>query len=249
MSITGGQVLELGCGHGLPACFMLQQAIRKQQQEPEPDDNSSSSNKNKQKKPPPLLTVMYVDYNDFVLKDVTVSNIVINAAAADIAIEDVVPHVLLGAGDWLELSKQLLLLQAQSQSKQLDPTIAAATAAVIKEEEESTPIPATTMAQLPTDGKLDCILAAETIYSDQAARDTATFCVRHVRLTTGVAWIATKRYYFGVGGGSEAFRQGVKTAAASQDVTAVVETVQVYDNGTSNIRELLRVQCFPRADE
>jgi hypothetical protein len=44
------------------------------------------------------------NYNDFVVQDVTVSNIVINAAAVNVSIADLVPHVDMGAGDWLDLS-------------------------------------------------------------------------------------------------------------------------------------------------
>jgi hypothetical protein len=84
--------------------------------------------------------------------------------------------------------------------------------------------------------------------------------------------IATKRYYFGVGGGVDAFRR----ACGSQNDDKVhvqlqpqqeqdyqddsshhhhhvrrrlhVETAQVYDNGTGNIRELLKVRLLVDED-
>ena len=53
-----GHILELGCGHGLPGCWVLKQAI---------------SNKNEDK-----CYVTFSDYNEFVLKDVTIRNVTMN---------------------------------------------------------------------------------------------------------------------------------------------------------------------------
>ena len=68
----------------------------------------------------------------------------------------------------------------------------------------------------------------------------AILIAKHLRPQTGVAFIATKRYYFGVGGGSDAFRAELE-AMKLRDATFNVEVVQVYDDGASNIRELLKV--------
>jgi len=94
------------------------------------------------------------------------------------------------------------------------------------------------------DGKFDMILAAETTYSSQASSDVANLLIKHLKVNTGVAFIATKRYYFGVGGGSDAFKAALSSASASlTNVKFNVETVMVYDNGASNIRELLKVEA------
>ena len=65
---------------------------------------------------------------------------------------------------------------------------------------------------------------------------------RHLRHDTGVALIASKRYYFGVGGGTDAFRAACRIAVDDSETDLQVETLQVYDNGSGNIRELLQVK-------
>ena len=84
----------------------------------------------------------------------------------------------------------------------------------------------------------DVVLAAETIYS------TASY-VRHVRLLRramrkpdGVAFVAAKRYYFGVGGGTDAFGAAITNAHPDMEV----ETVETFSDGASNVREILRVR-------
>jgi len=161
-------------------------------------------------------TVCLTDFNEFVL-DSTMSNIVLNVEAKDESsdeyVEWMVQHAPLGSGDWNELSKLL---------------------------SSTTNCDACLPSGLPSDGLFDCIMAAETTYSRAAAIDTARFVIRHLKTGTGVAYIATKRYYFGVGGGSDAFREGIQSHAKSEEEFQI-ETVQVYDNGVGNIRELLRV--------
>lgn len=100
---------------------------------------------------------------------------------------------------------------------------------------------------LPSDGRFDVILAAETAYTAESAWETALLLARHLKIESGIGLIACKRYYFGVGGGSDAFRE----AATSQRINVEdegeyglsVETIQIYDNGVGNIRELLQVKC------
>lgn len=189
-----GKVLELGCGHGLPGCWVLRKAII--------DDDKTT-------------TVVFSDYNEFVL-DATISNIVLNTCDLthqdpNELIEWLKRRTLLGAGDWNEMSKCLKV-------------------------GNRTNLP----VAIPHDGKFDVILAAETTYSQDAANDTARLIVHHLK-DGGIAYVATKRYYFGVGGGSDAFRDGIQQHSSRQDQLQV-DTLQVYDNGAGNIRELIRVQ-------
>lgn len=192
---VNGKFLELGCGHGLPGCWILKKAS---------EERSLST------------VVVFSDYNRFVL-DATISNIVLNVLPADDKVKEVdkgslcqwlLDHCALGAGDWHAMSRRL----------------------------GSHDFPEALVCGL-NDGKFDCILAAETTYSPKAAKDTAELVVRHLKHDTGVAYIATKRYYFGVGGGSDSFISNL------QNLSSVfkAEVVQVYDNGTGNIRELIKV--------
>jgi hypothetical protein len=95
-------------------------------------------------------------------------------------------------------------------------------------------------AAVPPSGLFDFILAAETTYSETAAIETANIIARHLKPATGTAYIATKRYYFGVGGGTSCFCEALKRQTEHR---FDIEILQVYDNGVSNIRELLLVRC------
>lgn len=213
--VLQGHVLELGCGHGLPGCWVLQQA-RKRADE--------------------TTKVLFCDFNEFVL-DATISNIAISTKLqyrhpssshehnnSQLLFDKdtdkslslwLSKHTAMGAGDWNVMSDQLMQM---SSDFCLLPT-----------------------AVVPLDGKFDCILAAETTYSAQAAEDTARFVTMHLK-DDGIAYIATKRYYFGVGGGSDAFQRGIRKYSSSSKQFQV-ETVKILDNGAGNIREILSVRC------
>lgn len=56
--------------------------------------------------------------------------------------------------------------------------------------------------------------------------------------STGCALLATKRFYFGVGGGSHE----LEDAIAKQKLDLRVELVATFEDGQSNIRDLLSVK-------
>lgn len=171
-------VLEIGCGHALPACYLLRVALQ-QKQEP--------------------FHLFLTDFNDFVIQQAALPNVILNAASVteqqqqddpSLVANVVCRHVQFGHGDWL--------------SMQLHRPV-------------------------------DLVLASETLYSEQAAEETALLLSRHLS-DAGIALVATKRFYFGVGGGTDAFR------AASEKYNLSVEMVQWFDTGAGNIREILRVR-------
>ena len=194
-----GHVLELGCGHGLPACWALKRALR---------DFPSQSD----------CWVTFSDYNAFVLKDVTLKNVWLNASDAnggDATTRELAQwlsqHTAFGAGDWNAMSRLLL-----------------------------TPEETTMPAALPKDGLFDCILAAETTYSESAAMETAELIAKHLRPNTGVAYVATKRYYFGVRGGTNCLVDALNNYSGNKQLD--IQVVEEYDNGVGNIRDLVRIQ-------
>lgn len=192
-SLTPRHVLELGCGHGLPACLLLRKALIENQE----------------------TSFLFCDYNDFVLQDVTLPNILANAQEiSGGAPEFIAERVALGAGDWWAMSKALLQLD-NGHGHTL----------------------------LPCNGRFDVILASETIYSVQASRDVVKILLRHLVPQSGVALVAAKRFYFGVGGGCDAFRAAAEEERIEINNRAFklsCETVELYDEGNGNIRELLK---------
>ena len=84
----------------------------------------------------------------------------------------------------------------------------------------------------------DVVLAAETIYSTASYGRHVRLLRRAMREPDGVAFIAAKRYYFGVGGGIASF--GAAMTRAHPDME--VETVETFSDGASNVREILRVR-------
>jgi hypothetical protein len=177
-------------------------------------------------------TLVLVDYNRSVVESRTIPNLILNAssiilpdegadadgaAARVLDVEALVcENIVVGAGDWMDMSKQLRNTihdksSCNEQSSSLSPW------------------------RLPPDGKFHVIVASETLYTREAARETAELVMRHLHATRGVAYVASKRYYFGVGGGVDDFRSAV-------DATRFrAETVRVVDTGVGNIREILKV--------
>jgi hypothetical protein len=78
---------------------------------------------------------------------------------------------------------------------------------------------------------------------------------RHLS-TTGVALLATKRFYFGVGGGTMALKDLVDAASTdtssrgAEDSRAplTLEVVREFADGSSNIREIVMVRRKQQQD-
>ena len=222
--------LELGCGHGLPGCYLLSQAIQYQQRH----------RKAMPTEPCIDYSVVFTDYNESVLLDATISNIILNTVGEmcdetnhDSAItttsdliDTVAAHIALGGGDWLDMSHQMQCTNARSDS-------------IIESSAKDD-----TTIKIPNDGYFDVIVASETIYTISAAQEMVILLQNHLRPETGVAYIASKRYYFGVGGGVDIFCNLCNTQNSSSTVKIQlhVDVVKIIDNGVGNIREILRVQ-------
>ncbi len=207
---SGGTTLELGCGHGLPGCLILKEAMKAKY--------PSSSR---------LPGVLFTDYNSFVLRDVTLPNIILNCNNDDErsgggTMEKMMSMTGLVAGDWMELSCRLksgsLLNEGHQQQQGQE----------FRAEKQ--------MIKVPEDGRFDLILASETTYTESSAKDTAYWLFNHLKYNSGVGLVSMKRYYFGVGGGSDAFKK------ASLEFGLQVDLVREYNDGASNIRDLWRAQ-------
>jgi hypothetical protein len=239
----GRYVLELGCGHALPSCVLLQAALLAR-----PHRNGAVQVDDGLDGPTSARrwmdsTFVMADYNRSVVESITLPNLILNTMD-DLAYEEGIDkavndddtvhedsttakavegmlshHIVLGAGDWMDMSEQLL---RSSCSAATSPTDARAT------------LPES--SALPQDGYFDMILAAETLYTPQAAAETAQLVMRHLHPhRDSVALVASKRYYFGVGGGVDDFLAAIDASKFH------VETAKVVDTGVGNIREILKV--------
>mmetsp|Transcript_29426 Transcript_29426/g.53999 ORF Transcript_29426/g.53999 Transcript_29426/m.53999 type:complete len:329 (-) Transcript_29426:1086-2072(-) len=89
-------------------------------------------------------------------------------------------------------------------------------------------------------GAYDVILAAETIYNPQTARRFLEIIKQLLQPPRGVAYVAAKKYYFGVGGGTDSFSKMVK-----EDGLFEISTVaEVKETTGGNVRLILKL-TFP----
>ena len=80
----------------------------------------------------------------------------------------------------------------------------------------------------------DVVLAAETLYNIESL-PAFVAVLRRCLSRSGVALLATKRYYFGVGGGTQAL---IDLLGADLQMSEVAS----FQDGRSNVREILRVE-------
>lgn len=103
----------------------------------------------------------------------------------------------------------------------------------------------------PANGKYDLILTSDTLYNEACVRDLARL-IPELLTDTGVAYVASKRHYFGVGGGTADFHRqsaAVETSQAKsaggegkERSTVEIKTVAEFEDGKSNVRDLLAMR-------
>ena len=87
------------------------------------------------------------------------------------------------------------------------------------------------------EGRFDLILSAETLYTEENGKKLLEF-FRNYLNPAGVALMANKRYYFGVGGGTTGFQRTANVHFQNEFDIAIAQS---YDDGCNNIRDLLVV--------
>ena len=171
---------------------------------------------------PPV--VIFSDFNDFVLKDATIPNAYLNVIGAKEKDETQLVTMLERA---IFVGGDWLGLSGKLTNKTL---------------QTSRPL---------LDGRVDLILASETTYTSESCKDTAFLMLAHLKIDVGVGLIATKRFYFGVGGGADSFESAAKLLSSSSSgpfagLELEVKLLRQYDTGTANIRDMIRVRCLRR---
>lgn len=88
----------------------------------------------------------------------------------------------------------------------------------------------------------DVILTSETIYSVGSYSKLYTFIKRHLKKPHGLAYVAAKTHYFGVGGGTRSFEEMVKT-----DGLFGISVCKVFSDGVQ--REILCMKYTRNMDD
>ena len=88
----------------------------------------------------------------------------------------------------------------------------------------------------------DIILTSETIYSVDSYYKLYTFIKRHLKKPDGLAYVAAKTHYFGVGGGTRSFEEMVKT-----DGVFGISVCKVFSDGVQ--REILCMKYTGNMDD
>ena len=251
----GGRTVELGCGHGLPGCLILKEIMNNHYSMKGIETFSGGNEPIQTSTDTPTSGpfVLFTDYNSFVVRDVTLPNIILNCFGeahknetntndnnSNSNVYDKL-HSMTGlvAGDWMELSKQL---QQNTHDTGASPSFSLLEQAPFNILNMAEVTPENSKRETVTNNvRFDLILASETTYTTSSSEETARWLFHHLKYDTGVGLVSMKRYYFGVGGSTDAFRE-----VAQKSFGLTVELVREYEDGASNIRDLLRVQLLRR---
>ena len=203
-------VIELGCGHGLPGIAAAYRGA---------------------------ASVVFADYNPEVLETLTAPNVLANT-----------PDIIAAAAANAAAATKAIAATTKTGKRnggRSNVNMKTSKAMKATAEEETSRAPSfrylggdwANLHDFIEPRSADVVLAAETIYSP-AAYPKHVAILRHcMKPPHGVALVAAKSYYFGVGGGTRLF-----AAAAEKDGSFEVDTVASYSDGASNVREILRVR-------
>ncbi|XP_019646721.1 PREDICTED: histidine protein methyltransferase 1 homolog [Branchiostoma belcheri] len=187
LSWAGLKVLEIGCGAGLPGILALTKGAEK---------------------------VHFLDYNEEVLRNVTIPNVVLNAGTDLDA-----TRCRFFAGDWSSVQK--LLTEESKCANDLTKESNSKSGNKMTEESKS-------------NEKYDVILTSETIYNTDSYQKLHDL-MKSTLAPHGTIYLAAKTHYFGVGGGTRLFEEFVR----KEDVFRS-EVSKVYSEGVN--REILKIE-------
>jgi gamma-glutamylcyclotransferase (GGCT)/AIG2-like uncharacterized protein YtfP len=175
-----------------------------------------------QRAPPTISTLWAQDYNRDVLERLTWPNMQLNGLAPLVAART----VRLLAGDWSDARHHLL-------ETPRDPPLHAAGKRARDEGDGL-------RAQ-----QYDLILSADTIYSPASIGPLWALIRDLLEPDAGVALVAAKSYYFGVGGSVAQLKAIVEAdvTAAARGVRYTARTVAQFMDGKSNVREIVRIDA------
>ena len=194
-------VLELGCGHGLPAITALRklEAFTSSSSSLRCQSSTSTSQQ---------CSVVFTDFNKEVIEKITWPNILENCISSR------TKHNVSGSSSSSSSSSRVRCFHG-------DWDIFA----------HYSLLPSATLPKL-----YGLIVSAETLYTIESCKKVYIMISKFLCLN-GLAILASKRYYFGVGGGVYELESIIK-ARGDSDRFAVVER-RSFEDGKSNIRDIV----------
>lgn len=154
-------------------------------------------------------SVHFQDFNSEVLECLTIPNVVANLPENS---ESLSSEVRFFAGDWSEVHK--ILPNIQTDDRDSKPSSGA-----------------------NSSFGYDIILMAETVYSISTLPSLYQLIKKCMNSPHGVVYMAAKKYYFGVGGGSRRF-----ISLVEKDGVMVASLIAEVGGGSSNVREVWKLQ-------
>ncbi|XP_071736370.1 uncharacterized protein [Rutidosis leptorrhynchoides] len=151
--------------------------------------------------------VHFQDFNSEVLQCLTIPNVVANLPQKDQSPNNY-SKVRFFAGDWSEVHQ--ILPNVQTDDKESDSSASVG---------------------------YDIILMAETVYSISTLPALYELIKKVMSHPNGVVYMAAKKYYFGVGGGSRRF-----ISLVEKEGVMVASLIAEVGGGSSNVREVWKLQ-------
>ncbi|KAJ4980587.1 hypothetical protein NE237_031424 [Protea cynaroides] len=164
--------------------------------------------------------IHFQDFNAEVLQCLTIPNVNANLrkepvqfATASVTERNTKADVRFFAGDWSEVHQYLLHPCENEDENSLD----------LKLEQDST-------------AGYDLILMAETVYSIVSLQNLYALIKKCLNRPHGVVYMAAKKHYFGVGGGTRQF-----LSVVGKDGVMVSNLIAEIADGSSNVREVWKL--------
>lgn len=209
------RVLELGCGHATPTAQLLTDLYNNTCKEKAAQNTSSDGTDDRKSGPHFVNEKLLVcqDLNRSVLLTSTF-DVLSNIKKPSLAADCHAVRVVLLPCTWNSLLNSFLdhhLLRSTPQPSQPSPMAAV---------------------------RFDLILSAETLYRPENFEIMARLLLHRLQPGSGRAIFAQKKFYFGVGGGSAPF---IAFLNATFPGTFEIQTLDVLNNGRSNVRDIISI--------
>lgn len=246
LSFRGKRVLELGCGHGLPGIFSCLKGAASVHFQ---DFNAEVLRS---------LTIRNVEAN---LEQARAGLVRVNSSDGTAANKSLVvtPDIHYYAGDWSDVHDVLSVVRCGSAGNG-DGGDSGAFNFMFNESELYEPVPETGNSgglsrtssrnrlarklsgsqacdrghtNTAQEGGYDIILMSETVYSLASLPKLYELIKKCIRPPYGVVYVAGKKHYFGVGGGTRQFKHLVEN-----DGVMAAHLVADFADGSSNVREI-----------